>query len=184
MRMRLALGIIAVVILLPQAAAAKCLVQRFDEVVRSSDAVLLGTIANATATKDGIILRLDVEQPLKGLPANGQQVRYSSCAPAYPGDRQSAQARADQMIGTRDLFLITENADGTFSQYGDVITPQRMSLNEKIARARDLSGVGDAVPLAPFVSGGINVARVVLIVVAIGVLIAGAVLLTLSARRS
>lgn len=83
MRTRLILGVVAAVVLIPQAAWADCLQQPFDEVVRSSDAVLVATVADASAMnyRSGIIVRLDVEQVLKGSPNDGQRVRISSCGP-------------------------------------------------------------------------------------------------------
>jgi hypothetical protein len=130
---------LGIVILTPGDASAFCMIEPFDRVVRSSDAVLVATVADAAVTKNDIVLELDVEETMKGSPADGERVLYSSCGPFISHD--SAVRIADRLIGTRGLYLLTEDPDGTFSQYSQVTEPQRMSLADSMDRAREVLGV-------------------------------------------
>jgi len=139
MRARLALGIAVLVVLIPQAASAQCLAQAFDNVVRSSDSVLLATVAEAAPTgNSGITVRLDVEQVLKGSADDGRSVSIYSCVPTV---RPAVVSMADRMVGTRGLFLLSDGGGGTFSQYPEITTPQGMTLDQKIAEARHVLGL-------------------------------------------
>jgi hypothetical protein len=182
-RTRLVLGIVAVVVLIPQAAHALCVVEPFDRVVRSSDAVLVATVADAQAVphQSEIILRLDVEQTLKGSAANGQQVRVGSCGAAIVGPGATNFAR--QMIGKRGLYLLSKSPDGTFFQYSDVLTPP-MTLDEEIARAHQVLGLSQGIIPTAQPESGRSIVTVVLIVLGVGVLIAGVVLFARRAARS
>ena len=131
MRKRLIVGIVVLLALIPQAASAICAVLPFDQVVRSSDAVLVGTVVAAEVTNDGIVVQLDVEQTLKGSTQDGQRVRVARCGPFITPS--GAREMAQEMIGTRGLYLLTRNPDGTFSRFGEITRP-RLSLNDSITR--------------------------------------------------
>ena len=155
MRVRLIIGIAALVVLIPQAAMALCMQQAFDDVVRSSDAVLVATVADAVPTgnqQSGITVRLDVEQVLKGSADDGQSVSISSCGPVIAGP--GAVSMAHGMIGTRELFLLSDAGGGTFTRYSEITTPQGMTLDQRIAEARHVLGL----PADPAVhdAGGMN----------------------------
>jgi hypothetical protein len=182
MRTRLTLAIVAIVVLLPQAARAQCLQQPFDQVVRSSDAVLVATVVDATASKHGIVLRLDVEQTLKGSARDGQRVRFTlSCGPMISGQMQEQFAR--QLVGTRALYLLTEDPNGTFSKYSEITTPQ-MTTEQQIAQARQVLGLPPDATAAAQPASGPSPVTVVLIVLAIGGLIVGAWTLARRSARS
>jgi hypothetical protein len=148
-RIRLVLvGLIAIVLLVHPVAWARCLEQPFDEVVRSSDAVLVATVAHAGVRgphRTGVVVRLDVEQVLKGSAEDGRRVSVAPCGPAMAGEL--ATAYAEGLIGTRGLFLLDVNPDGTASSYSEITTPQNMTLDEQIARAREVLGVPQRRPV-------------------------------------
>lgn len=75
-RTRLILGVVSAVLLIPQGASATCLMTPFDRVVRESDAVLVGTVVDAGATREqGIVIRLRIEQVLMTLDEEIAQAR-------------------------------------------------------------------------------------------------------------
>jgi hypothetical protein len=127
----------------------------FDRVVRSSDAVLVATVVDGASRgphRSGIIVRLDVEQVLKGSAVDGQRVLISSCGPFIAGS--TAELVAQRMIGTRELFLLSRSGEGTLAQYSQITTPQGMTLDQRIERAHDVLGVTPAPPLAPLQQDG------------------------------
>jgi hypothetical protein len=103
MRLTTILVAVGTVVLFPGIASALCIVEPFDEVVRASDAVLVATVADATVSGNRIVLELDVEEVLKGTPADGERVSYSSCGPLITPE--GAERIADRLIGTRGLYL-------------------------------------------------------------------------------
>ncbi len=157
--------------------------QPFDDVVRSSDSVLVATIADATPPGthgSGIIVRLDVEQVLEGSAEDGRSVRVSSCGPVISGHAARSMARG--MIGTRGLFLLSESGGGTFSQYSEITTPQ-MTIHERIAEARQVLGL-TASPNVPDTRGPIPSWAWALGTVFLVTAIAGAVFVARRARRA
>jgi hypothetical protein len=156
MRSRLIVAlVVAVSVLFPKAAWALCQLQPFDRVVRSSDAVLVATVVGGASRgphRSGFIVRLDVEQVLKGSAVDGQRVLISPCGPIIAGS--TAELVARRMIGTRELFLLSRSGEETFSQYSQITTPQDMTLEQRIERARDVLGVTPAPPRAPLQHDG------------------------------
>lgn len=130
----LALGVLPV-----PAARAFCMVQPFDQVIRQADAVLVATVADAQVEQDGLILRLDVEQALKGSPADGERVRWATCGPMISPRTERQWAR--QMIGERGLYILSGHPGGLFTMYGEMTSPPMKSLQERIARAAEVLGV-------------------------------------------
>jgi len=183
-RTRLIIGtVVLVVVLVPQMAWAICMEQPFDRVVRSVDAVLVGTVADAQPRgnhQSGVIVRLNVEQVLRGSAEDGQRVWISSCGPVIVGPMAKSAARA--MIGTRELFLLSRTGDGTFSQYSDITTPQGMTLDEKIARARQVLGLPTST-WTDVANEGPMVPVVVLLFLATAALVAGIVFVVGRVRR-
>lgn len=186
-RTRLILGVVAAVLLIPQAAWAICMERPFDAVVRSSDAVLVGTVTGAGPMpphQSGIVVTLNVEQVLKGSAADGRQILIRSCGPVVIGP--AAKAMAKHLIGTRGLFLLTVSSNGFSYQYSDITTPQNMTLDQKIAEARRVLGLEPS--FSPHdVSGAFPLKGVVLTFLAvagIGAVFAGALLLLRRARRA
>ena len=143
MRARLVLGIVtAAVLMTPHAAQAVCFIRPFDQVVRQSDAVLVGTVADARSRglhRTGIILRIDVEEALKGSAEDGQRVVVSSCGPVIAGP--NADAMAAGMIGQRQLFLLQKDGSGLAYEFGGMLSPRDMTLDEQVARASRVLGV-------------------------------------------
>ena len=139
MRFRSVLVAFVAVMLFPGVASALCLVEPFDKVVRSSDAVLIAKVDDATVRNGRILLQLNVDDALKGSPADGARVWYGSCGPFM--SPEGARQIAGDLIGTRGLYLLKQNRDGSFSQYSGVTEPQQMSLVESISRAREVLGV-------------------------------------------
>jgi hypothetical protein len=139
-------GLVAVVLVAPSSASATCVVQPFDEVVRNSDAVLVATVADARPVgphRTGVIVRLDVEQVLKGSEADGDRVAVSSCGPMIVGS--AARSWAKHIVGQRNLFLLSGRGR-TLSAYSEITSPQGMSLDQRIARAGRVLGIpGNAV---------------------------------------
>jgi hypothetical protein len=169
-RAAIVLGVLAVVFAAPGPASARCLVVPFDKVIRTSDAVLVGTIADAKAVgphKTSIVVRLDVESALKGTASDGDSVSVSGCGPPITGS--AADAYAESLIGTRDLYLLTRYRDGTVSTFGDVTSPQGMTLDQRIARARDLLGIQEdsTSSLWPWLGGALALALVAAVGVAV-----------------
>lgn len=156
MRTRLIVALVAVVVVLfPKAAWALCQLQPFDRVVRSSDAVLVATVVEGASRgphRSGIIVRLEVEQVLKGSAVDGERVLISSCGPIIAGS--TAELLAQRMIGTRELFLLSRTGEGTLSQYSQITTPQDMTLEQRIERARDVLGIAPAPPPGPLQQDG------------------------------
>ena len=186
-RIRAALVVVAAVLLIPQAASAVCLERPFDAVVRSSDAVLVGTVTGAgpmAPHRSGIVVRLDVEQVLKGSAADGRAIVIRSCGPAVAGSM--AKALAKQMMGTRGLFLLTVDGNGMSYQYSDITTPQNMTLDQKIAEARRVLGLapGSLPHDSPSPYPWRGVVLTFLALVGIGGVVAGAVFLLRRARRA
>ena len=188
MRTRLILGVVAVVLLIPQTALAFCAVQPFDQVVRSSDAVLVGTVADATAMKhrSGIIVRLNVSQTLKGSADAGQRVWITSCGTVMVGPGATKFAR--QLIGKLGLYILTKNPDGTYSKYSEMSTPQ-MTLSQQIARAQSLLEppskiTASAQRTSARGTTGWRLERIVLIVLGVGMLITGALFLMRRSARA
>src|SRR5216117_2586486 len=75
---------LAATLLMPETGAATCAVEPFDRVVRTSDTVLVATVVEARPAgphRTGIVVRLDVEDVLKGSEADAQRVRMWSCGP-------------------------------------------------------------------------------------------------------
>ncbi len=175
--------VVAVLLLLPHTAWATCVIEPFDQVVRSSDVVLVAKIADARPAgrgRGGIIVRLAVEQVLKGSAKDGRQVSISSCGPVMTGP-MTKKAAAQAMVGTRTLFLLTKSRDGVFAQYPEITTPQ-MSLDQKIARARQVLGL----PTPAWTDRAIqhpNVRDVVVLIAGL-VLIVGVILVARRLRRS
>lgn len=181
--MRLILGMVLLVVLIPQAASAFCMQQPFDDVVRSSDSVLIATVADATLPGNhgsGIVVRLDVEQVLKGSAEDGRSVRISSCGPMMSGPAAKSMAR--DMIGTRGLFLLSESGGGTFTRYSEITTPQ-MTIHEQIAEARQVLGLTDS-PSVPDPRGPIPPWAWALGTVFLVAAIAGVVFIARRARRA
>lgn len=150
MRARLILGLVTgTLLMVPQAAQAVCVPQPFDQVVRQSDSVLVGTVsdARARAPQTGLIISIDVEEVLKGSPDDGQEVGFSSCGVPIVGPE--ADAVAQRMIGERQLFLLQKSGSGEVSVFGGMVSPRHMSLNEQIARASDVLGVTPQVVPSP-----------------------------------
>jgi hypothetical protein len=183
----LILGVVVAVLLIPQAALALCLQQPFDAVVRSSDAVLVGTVTGAGPMpphRSGIVVGLDVQQVLKGSAADGRAVVIRSCGPVVTGSM--AKAMAKQMIGTGGIFLLTVDGNGMSYQYSDITTPQNMTLDQKIAEARRVLGLGPgSLPhdsSSPYPWEGVVLTFLAL--VGVGVVVAGAVFLVRRARRA
>jgi hypothetical protein len=122
-------------LMIPQAAQAACVVQPFDQVVRQSDSVLVGTVIDGRARgnhRTGIIIRIDVDEVLKGSAEEGQRVAVSSCEPVIIGS--GAEAMAQGMIGQRQLFLLQKGGSGVAYEYGGMLSPLGMTLNEQITR--------------------------------------------------
>ena len=138
--MRLTLALTVLIVLVPGSASAQCLTVPFNKVVRSSDAVLVGTIADATVRgHTQVIARLDVEQVLSGSPDDGRRVAVGGCGP--PFTHAEAMAAANSQVGTRNLFLLTKGPGHLFYTSNVITTPQNMSLDEKIAQARQVLGL-------------------------------------------
>jgi len=182
----LILGAAVLVVLIPQAASAQCLAQPFDNVVRSSDSVLLATVAEARPTGNSpITVRLDVEQVLKGSAGDGRSVSLSSCGPVAVGP--AAVAMAQGMVGTRGLFLLSDGRGGRVFQNPLIATPQGMTLDQRIAEARRVLGL-PAIPVVHDARGTISSWTLALwaglLVAAIILLIAGVVSVSRRARRA
>jgi hypothetical protein len=63
-------------------AAATCMTEPFDQAVRRSETVVVATVVAARSTETPtIVVRLDVEDVLKGSAADGQRVKVTSCIP-------------------------------------------------------------------------------------------------------
>jgi hypothetical protein len=136
-------------VLIPTMASALCITEPFDQVVRGSDAVLVGTIVSArslthrigpdTWRGGGILVRINVEDVLKGSAEDSDRFILGSCAPPVGGP--GAQHIARKVIGSRGLFLITVPADGhPSSEPNEAMTPQG-SVDDRIARAREVLGL-------------------------------------------
>ncbi len=137
--MRLTLALTVLIVLVPGSASAQCITVPFNKVVRSSDAVLVGTIADATFRgHTQVIARLDVEQVLSGSP-DDSRVAVGGCGP--PFTHAEAIAAANSQVGTRNLFLLTKGPGHLFYTSNVITTPQNMSLAEKIAQARQVLGL-------------------------------------------
>jgi len=129
----------AALVLLPGTAGATCAIEPFDRVVHRSDTVLVGTVIEARPAgphRVGIIVRIDVEDVLKGSAADGERVRMSSCGPFMTDGMVRSWAKHE--IGQRGLFLLSYG-----TAYSEVTSPQGMTLDQRIARARDLLGLAD-----------------------------------------
>jgi hypothetical protein len=125
-------------------AAATCFVEPFDKVVRGSDTVLVATVAEARPAgphRMGIIVRLDVEDVLKGSAADGERVYMSSCGPIMLDAALKSWAKRE--VGQRGLFLLSRYG-ATVSQFSGLTSPQGMFLDQQIARARHVLGLPDA----------------------------------------
>jgi hypothetical protein len=134
---------LAAVLLVPDAAPATCAVEPFDRVVRRSDAVLVATVAAARPAGPhgtGIIVRLDVEDVLKGSEADGARVRMSSCGPFMSEAMVRSWARHE--VGQRGLFLLSRYGAVVW-KYSEVTKPFGMTLDQQIARARHVLGLPD-----------------------------------------
>jgi hypothetical protein len=139
---------VAAVLLSLGAASATCAVVPFDQVVRESGAVVVGTVVDARpagAHRSGVIVRLDVDQVLRGTDADGNRVRMSSCGPPITGS--AARFFARHVVGQRDLFLLGGHGS-TLYAFADVTSPQGMTLEQRIARARTVLGLPPATPSA------------------------------------
>ena len=121
------------------AARAFCMVQPFDQVIRQADAVLVATVADAQVGPHGLILRLDVEQTLKGSPPDGERVRFASCGVMI--SRQTERRWGRQMIGERGFYILSGHPGSTFRMYGEITEPAMKTLEERIARAVEVLGV-------------------------------------------
>ena len=121
------------------AARAFCMVQPFDQVIRQADAVLVATVADAQVGPHGLILRLDVEQTLKGSPPDGERVRFASCGPLVTP--KMARKWGRQMIGERGLYILSGRPGRTFHMYPGLTEPAMKTLQERIARAAEILGV-------------------------------------------
>jgi hypothetical protein len=137
------------VLLVPRAASAICITSPFDQAVENSDAVLVGTIVDARSLSHrigphayrggGTLVSIKVEDVLKGSPHDGHNFLLGDCLPPPPGP--FAQKEARKAIGTQGLFLITVPVEGLpRSEYIGALTPE-MSLDEQIARAREVLGL-------------------------------------------
>lgn len=133
------LSIVAFGVLPLTPARAFCMVQPFDRVIRQADAVLVATVADAQVGPRGLVLRLDVEQALKGSPADGERVRWTSCGPMITPRMERRWAR--QMIGERGLYILTGRPGGLFTMYGQMTSPPMKTLQEQITRAAEVLGV-------------------------------------------
>lgn len=151
--------IVFAVALAPSAASALCLTQSIDDAVNQSDAVLVGTIVDARSLSHrigphsfrggGILVRLDVEQALKGSPQVGQGFVLGSCIPPPAGPYARKAARS--LIGTRGLFLIQVPQDGRPSAEPQEAVAPHLSMDDQIARARvDLGIASLADRIRPF----------------------------------
>lgn len=136
----------AAVVLAPGTASATCALQPFDKAVRSSDAVLVATIAEARPAgprQTGFTVRLDIEQVLKGSESDGERVRITGCGPPSPA---ATESQANHLVGERTLFLLS-GSGGTLWEYPEVTTPQGMTLDQRIARAREVLDVPGIPPV-------------------------------------
>jgi hypothetical protein len=143
-RIRVTAGVVVglvAVLLMPGTAAGRCVVEPFAKVVRKSDTVLVATVVEARPAgphRTGIIVRLNVEEVLKGSAADGERVRITSCGPSSVGSMNKSWAKHE--IGQRSLFLLSRYG-ATVSQYSEVTSPQGMTLDQKITRAHNLLGI-------------------------------------------
>ena len=129
------------------AARAFCMVQPFDQVIRQADAVLVATVADAQVGPHGLILRLDVEQTLKGSPPDGERVRFASCGPLVTP--KMARKWGRQMIGERGLYILSGRPGRTIHMYPGLTEPAMKTLEERIARAVEVLGVTVTVTPTP-----------------------------------
>ena len=119
---------LAAVLLVPTTGAATCVLVPFDQMVRESNAVVVGTVVDAEPAgghRSGIIVRLDVDQVLRGSEADGDQVRMSSCGPVTTGT--AARSFARQVVGERDPFLLGGHGS-TLRAFADPTSPQGLTL--------------------------------------------------------
>jgi hypothetical protein len=109
--------------------------------------VLVGTVAAARYShQTGIIVRIDVDEVLKGSAQDGQRVAVSLCGKAIVGSTADSVAKA--MIGNRQLFMLQKSGSSNlFYAFGDLLLPPHMSLNEQITRASEVLGVTPQVVL-------------------------------------
>jgi hypothetical protein len=148
---RVVVPVVALAILvIPGTASALCTTEPFDQAVGQSDAVLVGTIVSARSLSHrigpdrwgghgGVLVRIDVEDVLKGSANAGDAFILGSCAPPLGGP--GAQSDARKVIGDHGLFLITIPTHGyASSQPNGAMTPQG-SVDERTARARQLLGL-------------------------------------------
>jgi hypothetical protein len=177
------------VVLIPDAASGVCTTSPFDQAVENSDAVLLGTIVDARALSHrigpstwgtrGTLVSINVEEVLKGSPEDGQDFLLGGCIPPPAGPFAQREARKE--IGTQGLFLITIPTKGLpRSEYIGALTPE-MSLDERIARAREVLGIDR--PWIKVVTHPTTV-EVVTIIVGVAVLLLGIGLYVARRRRA
>ena len=108
-------------------------------------------------------------------------MRIYSCGPVITGP--AADSMAKELVGTQGLYLLTWNGDGTATQYGQITTPTGMTLDEKIATAREVLGIRD-VRIDPGAEGPWWVQPSVWITLGIIVLIVGSLFAVRRARRT
>jgi hypothetical protein len=100
-------------VLIPSAASALCVTEPFDRAVGRSDAVLVGTIVSARSRTHrigperwgghgGVLVRIDVEDVLKGSAEGGDAFILGSCAPPVGGP--DAQRDAWRVMGYQGVY--------------------------------------------------------------------------------
>jgi len=151
MRIGATLTALVILAIAPGAASATtCIQEPFEDVVRSSDVVLVATVVDATVKDSILFLQLDADEVLKGSSRDGVTVRDASCGLAMLS-REGLRQRGKSLIGTRGLYLLERDPlypDGSASvsrTYPGITTP-RLSLAASIARARDVLGLSSSSP--------------------------------------
>jgi hypothetical protein len=180
------LAAISCVPLLSSAASAKCIVERFDKVLRDSDAAWLVTVTDAALSPDQEPgywrLTVHVEQAPKGPPDGASATVFaSSCGPFM--NRMKRRAAAF-IVGEQRFYMGDIRDDGSMVVYSGVLAAQGLIPEEQYQQALDHLGLtrGEIVsPLGPFIVGETpGWIPAALIVLAVG----AAVLFLLRRRRS
>jgi hypothetical protein len=138
------------VLVMPGTASAVCVTESFEEAVQTSDAVLVGTIVDARslshrigpgayAGRGGILVRIDVEEVLRGTLQDGEGFVIGGCLPPPVGPYGRKAAR--ELVGTRGLFLITAPPDGRPSTVPKEAISPHLSLANQLVRAREVLGI-------------------------------------------
>jgi hypothetical protein len=181
------LAAISCVPLLSSAASAKCIVERFDKVLRDSYAAWLVTVTDAALSPDQEPrywrLTVHVEQAPKGPPDGASAMVFASSCGPFMTHRMKRRAAAF-IVGEQRFYMGDIRDDGSMVAYSEVLAPQGLIPEEQYQRALDHLGLtrGEIVsPLAPFIVGETPWwIPAALIVLAVG----AAVLFLLRRRRS